>query len=154
MSAITAGTASLLVEQGRVVEPFAGGAWVEVGRQSACGACHARQGCGTRAMARWQASRPMRVAIDAAQPLAVGDIVSLGLPAEAVARASLWAYGLPLGLALGGALLADRLTLSEPLVALAFVGGLVAGGGLLRRHIKRHARRYRPQLLAVNWPPG
>lgn len=146
--------AALLVEQGRVIEPFAGGAWVEVSRQSACGACQARQGCGTRAMARWQASRPLRVAIQAAQPLAIGDVVSLGLPAQAVAHASLWTYGLPLGLALVGALLADRLALADPLVALAFLGGLAAGGGLLRRHLQRHAARYRPRVLAVSRPPG
>ncbi|UYG08943.1 SoxR reducing system RseC family protein [Halomonas sp. M4R1S46] len=154
MIASAADHAALLVEQGRVVEPFAGGAWVEVSRQSACGACQARQGCGTRAMARWQASRPLRVAIQAGQPLAVGDVVSLGLPAHAVARASLWTYGLPLGLALAGALLADHLALSEPLVALAFAGGLVAGGGLLRRHLQHHARRYRPRLLAVSRSSG
>ncbi|MDN3556729.1 SoxR reducing system RseC family protein [Halomonas maura] len=154
MTAAAVDPVALLVEQGRVVEPFAGGAWVEVSRQSACGACHARQGCGTRALARWQASRPWRVAIHADQPLAIGDVVSLGLPARAVARASLWTYGLPLGLALVGAQLADLLGLSDPLVALAFGGGLVAGGGLLRRHLQRHARCYRPRLLAVSRSSG
>ncbi|XKE46817.1 SoxR reducing system RseC family protein [Halomonas organivorans] len=140
-------TASLLVERGRVVEPFEGGAWVQVERSSACGACAARSGCGTRALARWGQSRPLRVAIESTRPLAIGQEVSLGLPPRELASASLWTYGMPLGLALAGALGIERLGGTEPWVALGFAAGLLGGLLVLRRRLQRDDARYRPRLL-------
>lgn len=136
-----------LVETARVIEPFDGGAWVEVLRRPACGGCAARAGCGTRTLARWGAARPLRLAVSSRRPLAIGQEVRLALPARALTGASLWAYGLPLALAFAGALLAEALGGGDPVVALAFAAGLGAGLLGLGAHARRAAGRYRPRLL-------
>lgn len=77
-------------------------AWVQVVAPASCGACAGR-GCGSSVYARvWHQTPPSyRVRNEIAAQ--VGDAVVLGLPAGALWQATLWAYALPLLLALLGA---------------------------------------------------
>lgn len=78
-------------------------AWVQVVAPASCGACAGR-GCGSSIYARvWHPVAPS-YRVPNSLAARVGDAVVIGLPAGALWRATLWAYALPLGLALLGAL--------------------------------------------------
>ncbi|WP_198149618.1 SoxR reducing system RseC family protein [Azoarcus sp. CIB] len=67
-----------------------------------------------------------------ADRLAVGDRIVVGLRDDALARAALTAYALPLAVMLGAALLAEMAGAGESMTAVAMAGGLAAGLALAR----------------------
>lgn len=118
----------MIEEQGRVLSAEAGAVWVETVKTSACGSCQARAGCGQALLQRFGAGRQqgfIRALSDT--PLQVGDQVVIGVPEDAVVKASFTVYLVPLlGLFLA-ALAAEALGLSEPVVAAAAATGLAIG---------------------------
>ncbi|GGX81130.1 hypothetical protein GCM10007160_05500 [Litchfieldella qijiaojingensis] len=140
---------SSLIEEARVVEPFAGGAWVEVSRPSSCRRCAARQGCGAGLLARWRSSGAVqRLAVHSEHPLQVNDRVYLALPASKFLQGTLMVYGIPLGAALlAGGLAETLLSVGHAMVPLAFAIGLAAGWAVVQWHGRRHVASFRPRLL-------
>jgi sigma-E factor negative regulatory protein RseC len=99
-----------MIEEGaRVVSVAPGLAWVETSRRSACGSCHSSEGCGTSAVSKLFPARTNRLQVADAIGVEIGDQVVIGIAEDALTRASLLAYLLPLVtliLAAGGAELA------------------------------------------------
>ncbi|WP_407278016.1 SoxR reducing system RseC family protein [Aromatoleum evansii] len=112
-------------------------AWLQPEQRSGCGACAAASLCGAATLARAAGGgRAGRLAARcvpvAADRLAVGDRIVVGLRDDALARAALTAYALPLAVMLGAALLADMAGGGDHIIALAMAGGLAAGLALAR----------------------
>ncbi|MGD8429790.1 MAG: SoxR reducing system RseC family protein [Ectothiorhodospiraceae bacterium] len=134
------------------------GAYVRVRaqRQSTCGQCHARQACGVSALADFLARRQSSIRV--ANPLGAraGDHVVLGVREDAVLRAALAAYGLPLllllAVAFSGARVAAGLGVAGDAGAIAgAVFGLGVGFLWLRLSAARRSAdsRYEPVVLRV-----
>jgi sigma-E factor negative regulatory protein RseC len=96
-------------------------------RQSACGSCAARNGCGTSLIAAWFPQRELRFRLRNDIGADSGDRVVLGLDEANLQRGSLLLYAVPLAGLLGGAIAGDQLL---PLLGLSAELGAV-GGGLL-----------------------
>ncbi|MFC4159197.1 SoxR reducing system RseC family protein [Chitinimonas lacunae] len=103
------------------VEP--GFAWVRPGPAQLCPACANSGRCGAVALNRLFAGQEEHFRV--ADPLGVqaGERVMVGVAAQAVLQAALWAYLLPLLALLGGALLGSRLWPIQP-----DLGGLCGAG--------------------------
>ncbi|HRF42962.1 MAG TPA: SoxR reducing system RseC family protein [Candidatus Competibacteraceae bacterium] len=115
----------MIEERARVAEAGDGYAWVEIERRSACGNCHANDGCGTAALATVWSGRQMRTRAISNLPLRSGDEVIVGLADGVLLRGALLAYLLPLVLMLAGALLGDAAFASageEPVILLGALG--------------------------------
>mgnify|MGYP001829255469 CR=1 FL=1 len=149
-----------LTETGRVVAVEEDGVWVETIRQSTCGSCAARKGCGHGLMNRAADGtrgyiRVLPGAITPAQ-CQVDDRVRFAIPGSVILRGSLVVYALPLLLMLAGAAIATGAagllpSLSPDLLALAGCAvGLVAGTCAVRWHARAHRSdcRLQPRLLA------
>lgn len=118
----------MIEEQGKILSIEPGAVWVETIRRSTCGTCQARAGCGQALLQRLGSGARrgfIRVLCD--RPLQVGDEVIIGLPEDAVLRASALMYVLPLLMLFLFAVLADAAGLSEGWVILAASGGLATG---------------------------
>jgi sigma-E factor negative regulatory protein RseC len=118
----------VIQEQGKVLSIEPDAVWVETIRQSTCGNCQARAGCGQALLQKLGSGARfgfIRVLCD--QTLQVGDEVIIGLPEDAVLKASALMYALPLIMLFVFALLADVSGLTEVLVILAATGGLGVG---------------------------
>ena len=94
----------MLEENGRIVELEGDFAWVESERQSTCGSCSARAGCGTGAIARLLGRKRMRLRVVNRIDAAVGDHVVIGIAESGVVRGSLAVYAVPLAGLFAGAL--------------------------------------------------
>ena len=81
--------------------------WVQIEAPASCGACAGR-GCGSSVYARIWHQTPPSYRLENRIGAQVGDAVVIGLPAGALWRAALWAYALPLLLAVLGAGLLTR----------------------------------------------
>lgn len=127
----------LVEAEARVVAIEGKVAWLQPEHRSGCGACASASLCGAATLARAAGSGPARrlaarcVPV-AADRLAVGDRIVVGLRDDALARAALTAYALPLAAMLGAALAAETGGAGESMIALAMAGGLAAGLALAR----------------------
>ena len=148
----------MLIETGRVVAVEADALWVETIRQSTCGACAARQGCGHGLLNRIGDGRTgyvrvLRGPASGRRPCAVNDQVRISIPEQVILRGSAVVYMVPLLCMLAGAALAVQLFPAGP-EALAAIGaavGLGSGFGLVRWHAWRHRddRELQPTVLEV-----
>lgn len=134
----------MLVETGRVVAVEGNRVWVETLRQSACGSCSARAGCGhgvlnavapgaSRAVVKARLAEGVRFVPS------LHDEVRIALPEKGFLRGAFVLYALPILATLGGALLSNALVSADATpaqvdltVTLGAVIGLGAGLLLLR----------------------
>lgn len=141
----------MIEERAVVTETGQGYAWLEIQRRSACGGCHASDGCGAAALAKVWGGKRMRVRALSDLPLRPGDEVIVGMADGALLRGALLAYLLPLASLFAGAILGQATFASagEELVMLS--GGLGLGLGFLAvRALSRRLRddaRYQPVVL-------
>lgn len=135
----------MIEEQGRVIAREPGAVWVETLRQSSCGSCSARHGCGQALLQRaGVGSRHGHIRVLSEEPLTIGEQVLIGVPEQALLRSSLLVYLLPLGGLFALALTGQAIGLSEPLLVLLALGGLL--GGLLLVRLLAHRAAGSPEL--------
>ena len=131
----------MIEERARVTEAGDGYAWVEIQRQSACGNCHANDGCGTATLAKAWSGRQMRTRAISNLPLQSGDEVIVGLADGVLLRGALLAYILPLALMLTGALLGETAFAGAGEEPVILLGALGLGLGFLA--VRVSSRRWR-----------
>ena len=141
----------MIEEQATVVRSDEQGVWVELQRQSACGQCAARSGCGTAVLGKVLGKRLSRVRALHSQPVKAGDRVVIGIQEGALVRGSLAVYLIPLLMLIIFAL-AGRWVFGaqdEPMIILSGLAGLVAGFFWLRRFSCRNIDNedYQPVVL-------
>jgi len=147
----------MLTETGRVVALEPAGLWVETIRQSTCGSCVARKGCGHGLLNRASDGRRGYIRVlPGDQPIEkfkVNDTVLIGIPEEVVLRGSLVAYALPSLAMLAGAFAGVTwLPAGGDLAAVpGAVVGLLTGFLLVRWHGIRHRydTGYQPVLQGL-----
>lgn len=131
----------MLEQTAEVVRSAADGIWVRAVEPSGCGTCDG-QGCASRRIAELFQRTPRQFLVDCDLSLSPGDRVVIGTPRGSVLRSAARAYGLPLGLMLAGALLAQALAPGDA----AALGGLLIGGAVAWL-LARGGRAARPMVL-------
>ncbi len=131
----------MLEQTAEVTKTASDGVWVRAVEPSGCGTCGG-QGCSSRRIAELFQRKPRQFLVDCDLALAPGDRVVVGIADGSVLKSALRVYGLPLGLMLGGALLAQA---SQPGDGSALVGMLI--GGLAGWLAARGGRPPRPVVL-------
>src|SRR4030042_2544640 len=128
----------MLEQTAEVIKTAADGIWVQAVEPSGCGTCGG-QGCASRRIAEMFQRKPRHFLVDCDLSLSPGDGVVVGIAHGSVLRSALRVLGLPLGLMLVGALLAQAV---RPGDGPAFVGMLL--GGLAGWLVARGGRAARP----------
>lgn len=123
----------MIEESGRVVAIDGSEIWVETVRQSACGSCSAKSGCGQGLMAKFTDGKRSHIRLTSDQPVHLGDRVVMGIPEHTLVRSALLVYGFPLLLFVLAAGLSDSVFgLSELWVILVGFAGLLFGFFLVK----------------------
>lgn len=86
----------MIEEQARVVRLDGDLAEILIQKQSACGSCTAKSGCGTSLLANWFPQRRLTLRLNNHINAQAGDMVVLGLDEATLQRSSLMLYALPL----------------------------------------------------------
>ncbi len=131
----------MLEQTAEVTSTAPDGVWVRAVEPSGCGTCGG-QGCSSRRIAELFQRSPRNFLVDCDLSLSPGDRVVIGIAEGSVLSSALRAYGLPLGLMLAGALLAQAI---QPGDGPALIG--VVLGGLLGWLAVRGGRAARPVVL-------
>lgn len=131
----------MLEQTAEVIHTASDGVWVQAVEPSGCGTCGG-QGCSSRRIAELFQRKPRNFLVDCDLALAPGDRVVIGIAHGSVLKSAMRAYGLPLGLMLGGALLAQAV---QPGDGAALAGTLI--GGAVGWLLARGGRTARPVVL-------
>lgn len=142
----------MIRERARVLDPFAGGAWVRTEAESGCARCASGKGCGSATLGRLLGDRLARVEVASDLPLDPGAVVEIGIDERALTRAALVVYGIPLLALLTGAVIgAWSGGAGARADVVAGVGGLAGllGGLTVARRIARAfvTDAFRPRVL-------
>ncbi|MBN8778319.1 MULTISPECIES: SoxR reducing system RseC family protein [unclassified Thiobacillus] len=131
----------MLEQTAEVIHTASDGVWVQAVEPSGCGTCGG-QGCSSRRIAELFQRKPRNFLVDCDLPLTPGDRVVIGIAHGSVLKSAMRAYGLPLGLMLMGALLAQVI---QPGDGTALAGMLI--GGAAGWLLARGGRTARPVVL-------
>jgi sigma-E factor negative regulatory protein RseC len=131
----------MLEQTAEIIKTAPDGVWVQAVEPAGCGTCGG-QGCSTRRIAELFQRKPRQFLVDCDLSLSPGDRVVVGIARGSVLKSALRVYGLPLGLMLAGALLAQAV---QPGDGPALVGMLL--GGLVGWLAARGGRTARPVVL-------
>ena len=139
----------MIEEHAQVVAIDKDSAWVQVQRQSTCGQCQANKVCGTSVLNKVYGRKSTMIKVLNPLQAQVGETVILAIPEDALVKSALVAYGFPLlGLLLLSGLM-QAAGLTEGLVILSALCGLVLGAGaawVLGQRV-RLAPRYQPTIV-------
>ena len=143
----------MLEETALVVEADAHALWVELPSRSACSQCGSGS-CTTSVIAKLFRIGQPRFRLDNSLNARAGQQVVVGIPDDLVAKASMWAYLLPLVALLGAAVVGNAAGLGEGAQSLVALAGLGLGLVLVRRATGTASmrRRLRPTLLRFAQP--
>ncbi|KVW99574.1 SoxR reducing system RseC family protein [Thiobacillus denitrificans] len=131
----------MLEQTAEVINTASDGIWVRAVEPSGCGTCGG-QGCASRRIAELFQRKPRHFLVDCDLSLSPGDRIVVGIVRGSVLKSALRVYGLPLGLMLTGALLAQAV---QPGDGPALVGMLL--GGMAGWLVARGGRPVRPVVL-------
>ena len=128
----------MIVETGTVVAIESDSLWVETIQKTACEACVAQKGCGTRVLSKLTGkTNRIRVLLDrhSADTIAIGQDVDIAIPEDVIVKGSLLVYLLPVICAVSGAWLAG--SAGDTGSILGALGGLLASGMMVNYHSKK-----------------
>lgn len=111
--------------------------WLEAKRQSTCGQCSLKQGCGSALLSRHVGRRFSRIAVPADELLRVGQQVTVSIPEQALLNGAVMMYLVPLLLMFAAAALARQLAIGELAEIVAGIAGLCAGFAWVSGRLKR-----------------
>lgn len=144
----------MIEEHATIVAREPGKVWLETVRNSACGSCAARAGCGQPLMSKVlggkaQTERNRLPVQTEDQSLQVGDQVVLGIPEASVITGAFWLYLAPILALLAGAVIGQAVTGSD--WAAFFMAAMGFGLCLWAVHRQnqrwQHDDRWRPRIL-------
>lgn len=129
---------SWITQTAKVVARSEGWVQVQPVTTQGCQTCQLAGACGQGVLARWMQKKRPTIQLAAPDSVAVGDLIELGVSSEALIRAALWQYLLPLVAALFSLLLVDGL-FAPPLAfqAGAALLGLLVGLVIAERYAAR-----------------
>jgi len=139
----------MIVETGTVVALESDALWVETIQKTACEACVAQKGCGTRVLSKLtgKTNRIRVLATDSCDDLRIGQDVSIAIPEDVIVKGSMLVYMLPVICSVTGAWLGG----SSGDIASIFgaLTGLLLGGLIVSLQSKktRNDLRYQPVLI-------
>lgn len=143
----------MIEQEAKVTELQGEHALVVVSRQSACGSCAAKSGCGTSVVASLFPQRSQQLRVANTQGARPGDRVIIGLEESGLQRASLLLYGVPLLGLLVGAAVGQQWGGSELQSILGGLFGASVGLWFVRWQSSRNAS-LRPVMLRRLPPDG
>lgn len=121
---------------------------VEVAAAFNCARCAAGKGCGAGLFGGGRQRRHIEAYITAGIDVCEGDEVSIELAPRHLLNAALIVYGIPLGGALFGAVIAYSLGLGDLYAAIAGLAGIGAGIAIAHRRAARDQCQFTPTIVA------
>lgn len=137
----------MIQQKATIVELEGNIAWVEAERQSTCGQCAVRKGCGTGLLAKHVGKKFTRIAVPRTENMEPGQQVNVSIPEEALVQGAALMYLLPILFMFVAAVATRSLGWGELAEIVAGIAGLAAGFYWVRYRLKTHAVQLDTQII-------
>lgn len=121
--------------------------WVEAQRQSTCGQCQVRQGCGTGLLAKHVGKRFAKIAVPRTANVEIGQQVMVAIPEQALLQGAFILYLVPLLMLFAASALVSSLGLAEGYQITAGAAGLLAGFAWAKTALKQRDTSIQTQII-------
>lgn len=101
--------------------------WLDTERESTCGQCQVKKGCGTALLENHVGKRFSRIAVAKESDVSTGQEVQLGISEESLLHGAFMMYIIPLMLMFVFAAIAQLFSFNEAVEIVAGISGLVIG---------------------------
>tara|TARA_R110002050_G_scaffold9504_3_gene33492 strand:+ start:10199 stop:10618 length:420 start_codon:yes stop_codon:yes gene_type:complete len=137
-----------MIEQlAKVVRTDDNRVWVEAERQSTCGGCQVRQGCGTGMLAKHVGKRFSSIAVLKTGDVKIGQQVNLAIPEETLLQGAFLMYILPLVLMFVVAAAARALNFNEAIEIFSGLSGLLIGFYGVKVHLANKKDGFQARII-------
>ena len=126
----------MIEQQATIIEVDGNTVWLQAERESTCSNCQVKQGCGTGLLAKHVGKKFSKISVHKTTDVALGDVVTLVIPEQALLQGAALMYLLPLTLLFLFSIITRSFGLGEGTQILAGLTGLATGFAIVKENLR------------------
>ena len=126
----------MIEQQATIIEVDGNTLWLQAERESTCSSCQVKQGCGTGLLAKHVGKKFSKISVHKTTDVALGEVVTLVIPEQALLQGAALMYLLPLTLLFLFSIISRSFGLGEGTQILAGLAGLATGFAIVKENLR------------------
>jgi len=126
----------MIEQQATIIEVDGNTLWLQAERESTCSSCQVKQGCGTGLLAKHVGKKFSKISVHKTTDVALGEVVTLVIPEQALLQGAALMYLLPLTLLFLFSIITRSFGLGEGTQILAGLTGLATGFAIVKENLR------------------
>ena len=126
----------MIEQQATIIEVDGNTVWLQAERESTCSNCQVKQGCGTGLLAKHVGKKFSKISVHKTTDVALGEVVTLVIPEQALLQGAALMYLLPLTLLFLFSIITRSFGLGEGTQILAGLTGLATGFAIVKENLR------------------
>ena len=126
----------MIEQQATIIEVDGNTVWLQAERESTCSNCQVKQGCGTGLLAKHVGKKFSKISVHKTTDMALGEVVTLVIPEQALLQGAALMYLLPLTLLFLFSIITRSFGLGEGTQILAGLTGLATGFAIVKENLR------------------
>jgi len=137
----------MIEQQATIIEVDGNTVWLQAERESTCSNCQVKQGCGTGLLAKHVGKKFSKISVHKTTDVALGDVVTLVIPEQALLQGAALMYLLPLTLLFLFSIITRSFGLGEGTQILAGLTGLATGFAIVKENLRNKKNGIQAKFL-------
>jgi sigma-E factor negative regulatory protein RseC len=137
----------MIKQKATVIEVKDERVWLQAERQSTCGQCQVKKGCGTGMLAKHVGKRFSTIAVNKTTDISVGQYVTVAIPEQTLLQGAALMYLLPLAMMFLFSMSANALMLGEEIEIIMGLLGLCLGFACTKWHLKNKKDGFQARVI-------
>ena len=137
----------MIEQQATIIEVDGNTLWLQAERESTCSSCQVKQGCGTGLLAKHVGKKFSKISVHKTTDVALGDVVTLVIPEQALLQGAALMYLLPLTLLFLFSIITRSFGLGEGTQILAGLTGLATGFAIVKENLRNKKDGIQAKIL-------
>ena len=137
----------MIEQQATIIEVDGNTVWLQAERESTCSSCQVKQGCGTGLLAKHVGKKFSKISVHKTTDVALGDVVTLVIPEQALLQGAALMYLLPLTLLFLFSIITRSFGLGEGTQILAGLTGLATGFAIVKENLRNKKNGIQAKFL-------
>ena len=126
----------MIEQQATIIEVDGNTLWLQAERESTCSSCQVKQGCGTGLLAKHVGKKFSKISVHKTTDVALGEVVTLVIPEQALLQGAALMYLLPLTLLFLFSIITRSFGLGEGTQIVAGLTGLATGFAIVKENLR------------------
>ena len=137
----------MIEQQATIIEVDGNTVWLQAERESTCSNCQVKQGCGTGLLAKHVGKKFSKISVHKTTDVALGEVVTLVIPEQALLQGAALMYLLPLTLLFLFSIISRSFGLGEGTQILAGLAGLATGFAIVKENLRNKKDGIQAKIL-------